>query len=429
MIARALLGAAAVTGGLLTVTPAAQAATGPECPSTVDCTFTPAAYDWSSKDHSNPNAYGVYDPANRPADGDSIRYIVIHDTELSYAHTIKAFQDPAHGASANYVVRASDGRITQMVPNKDVSWGVGNWSMNQHAINIEHEGFAKNGKYPDALYESSAKLVRYLAAKYDIPLDRQHIISHEDVPGQNDASQPGQHWDPGPYWNWQHYMSLLGVPQRKPSGAPKTGDVVAINPDFATNTPEITDSDGKPLPKQGANFVYLRTAPDAKAPLLGDPLLHPDGKPGTTKIDDGSDKAVTGHRYVVAGTSGDWTAIWFGGKKAWFENPEGRNTVSVRASTLTAHKDIPVYGLAFPEKSEYPAEIPFEQSWTPKPLSWTIPKGQSYTEVEPMQAANYYARYDKANVPANHTLVRGSTVYRLVDFNHRYAWVKESDLR
>lgn len=431
MVLRALAGAVAVmAGGVLGMVPAAGAAPAADCPSTVDCRFVPAAYDWSSADHSDPNNYGNYDPANRPADGDGIRYIVIHDTEESYDNTIKDFQNPTHFSTANYVIRSSDGQITQMVPNSDITWGVSNWTMNQHSISIEHEGFAAQGNrwYTEKMYESSAKLVRYLAAKYHIPLDRRHIIAHEDVAGETDAKQATQHWDPGPYWNWQHYMALLGAPIRP--AVPQVGSVVTINPDFATNKPVLTSCGDSctTLPAQGANFVYLRSAPGPSAPLLGDPLLHPGGAPGSTRIDDWSDKAVTGRQYVVAGRQGDWTAIWFDGQRAWFFDPGGHNTVPALAATVTARHDIPVYGRAFPDRSAYPASIPFEDSWTPAPLSWTIPAGQAYPIVEPVQASNYYARFDAARVPANHTLVVGNTVYLMVSYNHRYVWVKTSDL-
>lgn len=422
-----MVGVAAMASAAVIPAPAAQASPSPDCPPTVDCRFVPAAYDWASSDHSDPNNYGNYDRANRPADGDQIRYIVIHDTEESYTDTIKSFQDPSHFASANYVIRNSDGQITQMVPNKDVPWSVGNWSMNQHSINIEHEGYGQQGNYSEAMYESSAKLVRYLAAKYHIPLDRQHIIAHEDVAGETDQKQASQHWDPGPYWNWQHYMSLLGIPPAKRDGAPRPGETVAIEPNFASNRPPVTGTNGEQLPKRGANFVYLRTAPSSSAPLIGDPLVHSGA--GTTAIDDWSDTAVTGHEYVVADQHGDWTAIWFDGQKAWFLNPGGVNTRKTLARTITARKTVPVYGRAFPDKAAYQAAgVPYDPSDAPKPLSWTIPAGQSYTVVEPMQASDYYARFDGAHLRVNHVLVQSPEQYLLVDYNHRYAWVKASDL-
>ena len=62
------------------------------------------------------------------------------------------------------------------------------------------------------MYESSARLVKYLAHEYDIPLDRAHIIGHDQVPGILPGYVAGMHWDPGPYWDWEHYFHLLGAP-------------------------------------------------------------------------------------------------------------------------------------------------------------------------------------------------------------------------
>src|SRR5437763_6977216 len=95
-----------VASAALPVTAHAQDTPAPECPANLDCRFVPAAYDWSSADHSNPNNYGNYDPAQRPADGNKIQYIVIHDTESlptstlpPYDQAIAGFQNPAQGTS------------------------------------------------------------------------------------------------------------------------------------------------------------------------------------------------------------------------------------------------------------------------------------------------------------------------------------------
>ena len=52
---------------------AAQSADEPECPGGLVCRFVPAAY--AQTDRAGPNAYGNYDRAERPDDGDDIRYI------------------------------------------------------------------------------------------------------------------------------------------------------------------------------------------------------------------------------------------------------------------------------------------------------------------------------------------------------------------
>src|SRR3954454_24305077 len=138
--------AAAVAVGALITGPAALAAksTDAECLSGLHCNFVPAAYQQNSADAGD---YGNYDLANRPDDGLSIRYIVIHDTEVAYEPTIALFENPLAYVSAHYVTRSADGFVTQMVPTEDVAWHAGNWWINMHSVGIENEGFALDPSY------------------------------------------------------------------------------------------------------------------------------------------------------------------------------------------------------------------------------------------------------------------------------------------
>ncbi|MFC4591426.1 N-acetylmuramoyl-L-alanine amidase [Sphaerisporangium corydalis] len=134
-------------------------------------------------------------------DAATIDRIVIHVMQGSYAGTISWFQNPVAKVSAHYLVRSSDGDITQMVHDKDVAYHATTY--NNRAIGIEHEGFVSDASwFTDAMYRSSAALTRYLADKYGIPKDRTHIVGHVEVPGSD-------HTDPGPNWNWTTYMRLV----------------------------------------------------------------------------------------------------------------------------------------------------------------------------------------------------------------------------
>ncbi|WP_235437578.1 N-acetylmuramoyl-L-alanine amidase, partial [Micromonospora sp. RV43] len=105
--------------------------------------------------------------------------------------------------SAHYLLRSSDGAVTQMVRDKDIAWHAGNWTYNTQSIGIEHEGYVDNASwYTDAMYRSSAALTRFLCDKYGIPKTRNNIIGHNQVPGAT-------HTDPGPNWNWTYYMQLV----------------------------------------------------------------------------------------------------------------------------------------------------------------------------------------------------------------------------
>lgn len=156
--------------------------------------YGPAA--WAPASTSN------YTVANRETDYD-IKYVVIHVTEGSYAGSISWFQNPAAQVSAHYVVRSSDGAITQTVREKDIAWHAGNWTYNTQSIGIEHEGFVADASwFTDAMYRSSAALTRSVTSKYAIARDRSHIIGHVEVP-------TATHTDPGQYWNWTYYMQLV----------------------------------------------------------------------------------------------------------------------------------------------------------------------------------------------------------------------------
>ncbi|WP_329082939.1 golvesin C-terminal-like domain-containing protein [Streptosporangium sp. NBC_01469] len=140
--------------------------------------------------------------ASRPGSS-KIDRVVVHVTQGAYAGTISWFQNPAAKVSAHYVVRSSDGDVTQMVRDKDVAWHAGNRSYNTRSIGIEHEGFVNNASwFTDAMYRASAALTRALCDKYGIPKDRSHIIGHNQVPGAT-------HTDPGSNWDWAKYMRYV----------------------------------------------------------------------------------------------------------------------------------------------------------------------------------------------------------------------------
>ena len=159
---------------------------------------------------ANPNNYTV---ANRPY-SNPVNRIVIHVTQGSWASAINWFANPAAQASGHYTVRSSDGFVGQSVSEKDIAWHAGNWSFNQSSVGIEHEGYFDNPSwFTDAMFRSSAKLTAYLANKYHIPIDRDHIIGHNEVPDPYHTGQYGgasHHVScPGNYWYWDLYMGYV----------------------------------------------------------------------------------------------------------------------------------------------------------------------------------------------------------------------------
>jgi len=141
-----------------------------------------------------------------------IDQIVLHTTEGSYSGSIDWFQKSRAEVSAHYVVRSSDGEVTQMVWESDKAWHAGHSHTNQRSIGIEMEGFIHSPElwYTDALYRSVADLTRDIAQRRGIPMDREHIIPHSDVPGcPYSGGGAGCHADPGSGWDWDYFMELL----------------------------------------------------------------------------------------------------------------------------------------------------------------------------------------------------------------------------
>lgn len=143
-----------------------------------------------------------------------IDLIVVHVTEGSYNGTISWFQNCSAEASAHYVVSHDAGEITQMVKEADVAWHAGNWDYNTRSVGIEHEGWTADCSYgfTDAQYRASAALTADIAARQGVPLDRSHIIGHDEVPDPDGSGWggSGHHTDPGSCWDWAYYMSLVG---------------------------------------------------------------------------------------------------------------------------------------------------------------------------------------------------------------------------
>ncbi|MEV0621293.1 peptidoglycan recognition family protein [Nonomuraea sp. NPDC050404] len=397
---------------------------GVECPASISCEWIPAAYQ-----ELPDNDYGHYDLANRPF-SQKVDYIIIHDMEGYFLPSIRLNQDPNYGASWHYSIRSSDGHIAQHIKTKDVGWQAGNWYINAKSIGLEHEGFLAEGGtwYTEAMYRSSARLVRYLALKHGVPLDRAHILGHDNVPGTLPTTVRGMHEDPGPFWDWAHYFQLMGAPLRG-FGGPSSGSVM-IKPDFATNKPYFYGCDRKnpeaacpPLP---AHTVWLRTEPRADAPLVKDIGKHPTGE-SLYSVYDHSARASTGQRYAVAGRQGDWTAIWYLGQKAWFHNPASAPTAVPSKGLVVTPKPgkatVPVYGRAYPEQEAYPEGIPYQAV---TPLQYTFSAGEKYT-LAGAAPAEYY-RAVTFNLE-DHKVVRGKTKYLEIQYGHRVMYVKADDVR
>jgi len=158
--------------------------------------------------------------------GSGKQFYVEHDMEGYYASTISYLQGCNNSVSVHYCVNGVQdtgtdmpaGEVTQMVIDAQYAWHAS--CLNTHSMSTEHEGFVSNPAwFTEAMYQSSAALTASKAVKYGWPKDRNHVVGHNEW--QNSAwvnwcisslgfdPRCNSHTDPGPYWDWSHYMALV----------------------------------------------------------------------------------------------------------------------------------------------------------------------------------------------------------------------------
>ena len=195
--------------------------------------------------------------------GVAITNVAIHTTQGSYAGTISWFNNPSAKVSAHYVIRSSDGQVTQMVYEKDRAYHV--YNNNSYTIGIEHEGFVDDASwYTNAMYNSSAALVRDICARNNIDPTKcfkgaatsginvqpitVRIKGHQHYP-DND------HTDPGINWNWVKYYDLINPPafattitfavKDQSTGLAVASTLVKVTKPDGTTASATTDASGK----------------------------------------------------------------------------------------------------------------------------------------------------------------------------------------
>lgn len=122
--------------------------------------------------------------------------IVIHIMEGTLHGTDSWFQNPSSKVSAHYGI-GKNGEIHQYVNENDTAWHAGRvanptWSLiiskgvnkyinpNYYTIGIEHEGYGDT-EWTAEMYQSSSEMIKSIAAKWGIPINRDHIIGHHEI--------------------------------------------------------------------------------------------------------------------------------------------------------------------------------------------------------------------------------------------------------
>lgn len=162
-------------------------------------------------------ALWVTSPNYSSRNGSAITNVAIHTMQGSYSGGISWCSNPDSDVSAHYMMRSSDGQVTQMVREYDKAWHVG--SENYYTVGIEHEGYVSTSSYyTTAMYNSSSALTRDICASNKIDCTTCYggasssttqvlsisyrVKGHQHYPNQD-------HTDPGIYWDWAKYKSMV----------------------------------------------------------------------------------------------------------------------------------------------------------------------------------------------------------------------------
>lgn len=376
-------------------------------PLAVNCILDPTIFDCT------PPA-AVYPPCSYEERTDApyplpVDFVVIHDTEGSLQSALNTFQntDPktAPGASANYIVD-TDGTVYQVVHDADFPYNCGNYWYNQHSVGIEHVGFAATGSlwYNAAEYLGSAKLVAYLLNKYHLPLSRNDIVAHGTVPSSTYTSGPN-HVDPGPYWMWDYYFSLIhqqGIPYPQETLAQGTIEL---------HTGMKLGQGGTESPGN-FNFYYLYNGPSTASGLIPQMNSPSDVTDETNNIEADISYPYLAIRQDPVGTGDTMYEISYGesdqahnsppslfedGKPVWLAVPPGAN-VTVGTGTLVRVKESSV------------SQVLVYGNPNPSHIIGGVPNG---------------ALFD-----SGYTLVQDgtTTLWYEINFNHRQGWIPASEV-
>lgn len=164
-------------------------------------------------------ALWVASPNYSSRSGTAITHVAIHTVQGSYSSCISWFQNTSSQVSAHYVVRSSDGQVTQMVREADKAWHIG--SENPYTLGTEHEGYVDTGSYyTTAMYNSTSALTKDMCTSNKIDCNTCYPgPSQSDVAVQSQSYKikghqhfPNQtHNDPGLYWDWPKFKGLIST--------------------------------------------------------------------------------------------------------------------------------------------------------------------------------------------------------------------------
>ncbi|NQX98250.1 MAG: N-acetylmuramoyl-L-alanine amidase [Flavobacteriales bacterium] len=183
--------------------------------------FTASVLTKKSPDYSP--ALSNITTCNFSSRGTAITAVTVHTIQGAYAGAISWANNCTSNVSYHYVLRSSDGQVTQVVLEVNKAWHVG--SENPYTIGMEHEGFVNDSAwYTAAMYQASADLVRDITQSgYGISSLRTAYFPWAPTTNYNASNIPGtcvavkghqhfpgqSHTDPGSNWDWKYYDNLI----------------------------------------------------------------------------------------------------------------------------------------------------------------------------------------------------------------------------
>ena len=399
---------------------------GAECPTTVSCEWIPAPYEAVRRRR-------LRQPRPRRPARVAEHQVHRHPRHRGRAGTtaLNLVQDPTY-VSWNYSLRSTDGHIAQHVKAKDVGWHAGNWYVNAKSIGLEHEGFlaAPDAWYTEAMYRTSARLVRYLAAEVRHPAGPAAHPRPRQRARPDRVDHPRDAHRPGPVLGLGALLRAAG-PRRSRRPAGGSGAVVTIRPDYAANRPVVHglrhgrawrarshgSGDGAAVHRAVTRRRrWSRTsAATAAAPHHGRQRRR---RAGVDR------PAVRGRRTGRATGRRSGTSARRPGSRTPRPQPTAVATTGLVVTPKDGRDSVPVYGRAYPEAGGVPGGRA-----GPGDLPAAVHAARGSEVRGRRQGARASTTTPSPSTGDSHQVVVGKDQYYEIQFGHRVEYVRAADVK
>ncbi|HTI13121.1 MAG TPA: peptidoglycan recognition family protein [Dictyobacter sp.] len=373
-------------------------------PGAIDCMLDPHTYDCKQVAK---NAACTYETAHRPADY-AVNFLEIHDMEGTVAAGINTLRNVKNGVSIHYIVD-TDGTVYQLLPDEAIGYHAGNYWYNQRAIGIEHAGYAADGYqwYHAAQYEASAKLAAYLINKFHIPFDRAHVLDHGQTPAPTVALMPN-HVDPGPFWMWDYYFSLIIKQGVTPVDTASDEHIVSLHPANGDDPFDVNGAESK----GNINFFTLYSNASTTSSIIPHAgamtMLNE-----TYNVETGVSYAYLAAKPDEAGSGATMYQIWYG------------EAVHMHDQKPSYFESARLAWLAAPPQSAYRGNgrlITFKSGVAGGLKVYGCPAKESTYQIGDMpENAIFVSEFSLFDSKTN-------SLWYEINYNHRQAWVPASEV-